>query len=228
MTIGWAAEGAAIIALGLHERRDWLRAAGAFLFAVAIVRTLSLLGTVAPANHVVLLNPRAASAVVVVGLSYLLAWLHHRDPDVTNPEIARVDKTGIMRAPVDVALLAAQFVSVVFLTSEIHAFFAVREGCVHPRDDDLRHLGRSTRRRWSSPGCYKRYAPIRYFAYRAVRNHDSSRCSSVTWRSSTGSTACSSIIGLGVLLLVTSYVYQRMRGTLLGTDSGQGEPPRAT
>jgi uncharacterized membrane protein len=35
VTIGWAAEGAAIVALGLYERRQWMRVAGGVLFTVA-------------------------------------------------------------------------------------------------------------------------------------------------------------------------------------------------
>jgi hypothetical protein len=43
VTVGWAAEGAAIIALGLRERRDWLRLGGLTLFAVAVMRTVEML-----------------------------------------------------------------------------------------------------------------------------------------------------------------------------------------
>src|SRR5262249_1103621 len=39
VTIGWAAEGAVVIALGLRERREWLRIGGSALFVVAIART---------------------------------------------------------------------------------------------------------------------------------------------------------------------------------------------
>lgn len=29
-------------------------------------------------------NPRAAAAAFVVALTYLIAWLHHRDPDALD------------------------------------------------------------------------------------------------------------------------------------------------
>src|SRR5260370_243911 len=46
VTVGWAAEGAVVVALGLRERRDWLRAAGALLFGIALIRAvLLILGT---------------------------------------------------------------------------------------------------------------------------------------------------------------------------------------
>jgi uncharacterized membrane protein len=35
-----------------------------------------------------------------------------------------------------------------------------------------------------------------------------------------------SIMGLGVLLLLTSYLYQRMRGTGLGDDRADEDPAR--
>ena len=139
VTVGWAAEGAAIIALGLHERRDWLRIAGVALFTLAVVRTPGAARNAWPANHLVLLNPRAACAALVVGLSYLIAWLHRRDlglPAGTSPLA-----TGICDAR-GAAFLVAQLVTVSLLTSEIHAFFAVRDEPVHARDDDLGHLGR--------------------------------------------------------------------------------------
>ena len=45
VTIGWAVEGAVVIALGLRERRDWLRMGGVVLFAVAFGHAMSLLAS---------------------------------------------------------------------------------------------------------------------------------------------------------------------------------------
>jgi len=226
VTVGWAVEGAAIVALGLHERRDWLRAAGALLFTVAVVRTLELLASVEPANHVVLLNPRAASALVVITLSYLLAWLHRRHPDAAGRDLTGFDQTGIMRAPVAVAVLVAQLVSVVFLTSEIRAFFGVRGNAL------TRQMAISVT--WAAyatalilVGLYRRYAPIRYFGIGLfgitilkVFFGDLAQLDQIY--------RVLSVMGLGVLLLLTSYVYQRMRATLLGTNSGGDGPPPAS
>jgi hypothetical protein len=80
VTVGWAAEGAAIIALGLRERRDWLRLGGLALFAVAVARTIEMLTQLAPINQTVFLNSRASSAAFVMALCYVLAWLHRREP----------------------------------------------------------------------------------------------------------------------------------------------------
>jgi uncharacterized membrane protein len=79
VTVGWAAEGSAVIALGLFERREWMRAGGALLFTIAIFRTLDMLLGPSLANHVVLFNTRAACALLVVALAYAIAWLHRRD-----------------------------------------------------------------------------------------------------------------------------------------------------
>lgn len=224
VTIGWAAEGAAVIAIGLRERREWLRAAGAVLFAIAVVRALEMLSITAPANHVVALNPRAASAGVIIALSYLLAWLHGRQPDATGGELGRADQTGIVRAPVATALVVAQFVSVVLLTSEIRSFFAVRDSPF------TRELMISVT--WALyatglvvVGLYRRYAPIRYFGialfgitivkvfFRDLA--DLERIYRVL-----------SIMGLGVLLLLTSYLYQRMRGGVREGERHADGPPR--
>ena len=212
VTIGWAAEGAALIALGLHERRDWMRAGGAVLLAIAVVRTLVLLAATAPANHVVIFNPRAATAGTVIALAYAVAWLH-------RPRAA-----GGRNASADAAILAAHFVSVVFLTSEIRAFFAVRGGAF------TREMTTSVA--WAAyatvlivTGLFRRYAPIRYFGIALfgitivkVFFADLAQLQRIY--------RVLSIMGLGVLLLLTSYLYQRMRGTGLGDDRADEDPAR--
>ena len=221
VTVGWAVEGAAIVALGLHERREWMRAGGAILFAIAVVRALELLVTVAPANHVVLLNPRAASAGLVIALSYLLAWLHRRQADAGGTDIATAGAAGIVRAPVATALVVAQLVTVVLLTTEIRAYFAVRNS---PFAREF-----MTSVTWAAyanalvlVGLYRRYAPIRYFGIALfgitilkVFFSDLAHVQQIY--------RVLSVMGLGALLLLTSYLYQRMRGMLTADAPGPGE-----
>ena len=83
VTIGWAAEGAVVVALGLRERRDWLRGAGAVLFAIAFWQSMMLLLERRAVSEAVLFNPHAASAAAIAALSYVLAWLHYRDTELT-------------------------------------------------------------------------------------------------------------------------------------------------
>lgn len=221
VTIGWAFEGAAIVALGLRERRHWLRAAGAVLFAVAVVRTLDVLLTIARANHVVILNSRAASALAVIALSYGLAWLHrrHRDSGVHG---AGANKTAFGSA-ITAAVLVAQFVSVVLLTSEIRAFFGTREGAF-TREMTISVTWAAYATALIVVGLYRRYPPVRYFGIALfgitilkVFFGDLSQLERIY--------RVLSIMGLGVLLLLTSYLYQRMRDTLRVSHAGSGEPP---
>lgn len=210
VTVGWAAEGAAVIALGLHERRDWLRTGGALLFLVAIVRTVELLGTVAPANHVVLLNPRAASAIVIVALAYLIAWLHRRHPDASNRQLA----TGA-------GIVVAQFVSVVLLTSEIRAFFAVG-GSELTREVMISVTWAAYATALILIGLYKRYAPVRYFGI-ALFGITIVKVFAADMAHLERIYRVMSVMGLGVLLLLTSYLYQRTRGTVLGSKGGDSD-----
>lgn len=203
LTVGWAAEGAVVITLGLYQRRDWLRAGGTLLFAIAILRALDLLLSPTPANHVIFLNPRAASAMLIVALSYALAWLHRR-----------ADATATRAFAVGATIVAAQVVSLVLLTTEIHAYWAVRGGGV------ARELMVSVT--WAVyatvlivVGLQRRYAIIRYFAIGLfgitivkVFFGDLSELERIY--------RVMSVIGLGITLLLTSYLYQRMRGAGLG------------
>jgi uncharacterized membrane protein len=74
-------------------------------------------------------------------------------------------------------------------------------------------------------GFYQRYAPIRYFGIGLfalttlkVFFADLAQLDRIY--------RVLSVMGLGVLLLLTSFLYQRMRGALLAPDGGQ-EPPAA-
>jgi uncharacterized membrane protein len=207
--VGWAVEGAAIVALGVHERRDWLRLAGGTLFGVAVVRALELLTVSPPANYVVLLNRRAASTALVITLSYAVAWLHRK----------HVDQRGSAWVTAT-AVLVAQLVTVLLLTHEIRAFFAVRN--IPFRGDVMTSVT------WGAyatalilAGLYRRYAPIRYFGIALfgitilkVFFGDLAHLQQIH--------RVLSLIGLGLLLLLTSYLYQRIRVSSL-KDEGQNE-----
>lgn len=198
VTIGWACEGAAIVALGLRERSDWLRAGGTALFAVALFQTTGLLIAPAPLHHVVALNPRAAAGAVVVALSYVLAWLHYRDASAPDRDVA-----------IGAALIAAQVMTLVLFTSEIHAYWAVRDGRF------ARELMVSVT--WGIYataliiiGLRQDYAPIRYFAI-GVLTLTIIKVFFADMAELDRIYRVSSVIGLGIVLLVTSYLYNRAR-----------------
>lgn len=198
VTIGWAAEGAIVIALAVRERRDWLHVGGAGLFLVAIGRTADLLVAQAPISQSPVLNARAACAVFVVALCYALAWLHRTHED--GPDT---------RVHVAVALVAAQLVTVLLITSEIDAYW------VAPVDALTRELAESFA--WAIYatlliviGLRRDYAPIRYFAI-LLFAITTLKVFFVDMAHLERVYRILSIIGLGIALLVTSYLYQRAR-----------------
>jgi uncharacterized membrane protein len=200
VTVAWATEGTVVIALGLRERRAWLRVGGVLLLALAVERAVAMLFTDAPVNQVVLLNPRAACAAWIATLCYLLAWLHYRDPEAPDRDFG-----------IGAALVTAQVVVLSLLTSEINAYWAVREGHF------ARELMMSAT--WGVYatvliliGLIKRYAPIRYFAM-IVFAVTIVKVFAVDMAELDRIYRVSSILGLGILLLVTSYLYNRSKRT---------------
>jgi uncharacterized membrane protein len=196
--IGWAVEGAVVIALGLRERRAWLRIAGVVLSTVALLLALIRLGEERAVAEAVLFNPHAAAAAVIVALCYALAWLYYRDTDAPDRGVA-----------IGASLVLAQFVTLALLTSEIYGYWPLREG----------HLARelTVSVTWGIyatalivVGLRYRYAPIRYFAMAVfavtivkVFAGDMAQLERIY--------RVSSVIGLGILLLLTSYLYNRSK-----------------
>jgi uncharacterized membrane protein len=203
VTIGWAAEGAAVIALGIRERRAWLRVAGTVLFAIAVARVLDLMLAEAPLGHVVLVNAQSAAGAFIAALAYLLAWLHSRTPESPEREFG-----------LGASILTAQVVVLVLLTSEIHAYWALREWAFQ------RELTVSVT--WAAYataliliGLRRGYAPIRYFAI-GLFALTIVKVFMVDLAQLERLYRVISIVGLGVALLLTSYLYQRKRGTATG------------
>lgn len=196
VTVGWAAEGAAIVALGLRERRLWLRLAGHVLFAIAAGRAIDLLLADAPAGHTAFLNARTAAGLFVITLCYALARLFLRDHDAPQ-----------RRLGVDVPLVTAQVITLALLTGEINAYWST------PFERQL--MLSAT---WGLfalvlivIGLRKRYAPIRYVAI-LVFTVTIAKVLFVDLANLDRGYRVISVIGLGVVLLVASYLYQRIGG----------------
>jgi uncharacterized membrane protein len=198
VAIGWAAEGAAIVALGLYERRQWMRVAGGVLFMVAFGQAMSLLATDRAVSETVFFNPHAAAAAAIAALSYALAWLHQRDADAPNRDLV-----------IGLGLMVAQVATLALLTSEIHAYWALREG----------HFARElmVSVTWGVYatvliviGLQKNYAPIRYFAF-VVFAATIFKVFALDMADLQRIYRVASTIGLGILLLLTSYLYTRSK-----------------
>jgi uncharacterized membrane protein len=202
VTAAWAAEGAAVIALGLREGRNWLRIAGAWLFLVAIARLVDLLFSPPPLNHATLFNRRAAAAMFIIALVYALAWAHRR----AGPSRTRTTEIAA-------AVVAAQALTLALLTSEILAYWTVngsgREG--------LLARGVTLSIGWALyatvlivVGIARRYAPLRYVAF-ALFAGTIWKVFAVDLSQLDRIYRVSSVISLGIALLFASYLYQRFR-----------------
>ncbi|HEY3885375.1 MAG TPA: DUF2339 domain-containing protein [Vicinamibacterales bacterium] len=198
ITIAWAAEGAAVAAVGLREEREWLRGCGLLLFAAAMVRTLGLLASDALTGTPDLLNRRLACAAVVIALAYALAWLHHR-----------------RRATVDygfdmvLLIVGAQLVFFGLLTSEIYSYWG-GPGAGLTREMALSVVWAVYATALTLVGLRTRYAPVRYFAI-AVFALTIVKVAFVDLAALNTISRVLSVIGLGVALLLTSYLYNRFR-----------------
>lgn len=206
ITIGWAVEGAAVIALGLREDREWLRGAGVLLFALAVIRTLLLLAADATISESVLMNRRAACGLVVAGLLYLLAWLHRRRQ-------AAVDYSFDVAA----ALVVAKVVVFGLVTSEIYSYWATRPGSIVARDMALSIAWAVYATALAVIGLRLRYAPIRYVAF-VVFGVTILKVFLVDLAQLNRIYRVLSVIVLGIALLLTSYLYNRTKRQPAGLE----------
>ena len=195
VSVGWAAEGVLLVSLGLHESRPWLRASGAALLLIAATQSMNLMAGPQEAHDVAFLNPGAAGALFVTASFYGAAWLYHR-------------RTIAERAfAIGASLLLSHLLLLTLLTSELHRYWA----------DQALAAEVSTSVLWAvfatvsiGVGLWRRYAPIRYFAM-GLFALTSLKVFFVDMATLERVYRVASIIALGVLLLLTSYGYQKLR-----------------
>ena len=209
VTVLWAGEAAVVTAIGLRERRDWMRAGGAVLLVLAIAQVLQLLAAPVPSSYAILFNQRVGGGGCVIAVLYLAAWLHRR---------ARPDARASL-TEATVGVIAANVLTLVVLTAEINAFWLLRGAQTSATTAELaRQVTLSVI--WAiyaaaliGVGIVRRYPQIRYLAIVVfgitvlkVFAVDLARLSSVYRILST--------MGLGLLLVMASYLYHRFRSQL--------------
>ena len=225
----WAAVGGFLIWYGLSVRRAWSRAIGGGLLLVAVLRLLRLHFASPPVEHVVLANARVMTSIVVIALLYGLAHLYAKDPLESTPENTRDDPEEGRSTPATALRLVANALTLTLLTGEITAHWHVYD-TRHTSDlaSTTMHFARemTLSLTWAVyatilaiVGLIRKYAPIRYFAMTvfaitivkvfAIDLAELDRIYRVL-----------SIIGLGVTLLVTSYLYQKLTTESHGTNTG--------
>lgn len=214
---GWAAEGVLLGWLASRQRSRWLALGSALLIALGSLQLAQALAGPAPLGEIPILNARTLAAAIVIGL---LAWLASRLRRDESEEVRGRARDGL--------IILANLLAVLLLSAEIHTYFDRRA---------LEVLGdaRSARAAaslgeqltlsvtWAlyavtliAIGIRRRYAPARYFAI-------------VLFAVTVAKVLINDIAGLdrfyrmlsvlvvGILLLVASYLYQRR-------SSADGDP----
>ena len=204
--------GGFLVWLGLSNRRWWIRAIGSWLVGVAALRLLRLQFAGAGPTYLVVANARVMASIVMIALLYGLATLYK---SVTHVFEGRY-------APSTILWLAGNVLTLTLFTSEITAYWRVHDvqyvtAFASPDSHFAREMMLSIT--WAVYatvlvviGLKKQYAPIRYFAMTlfvitivkvfAIDLAELDRIYRVL-----------SVIGLGVMLLLTSYLYQKLSAT---------------
>jgi uncharacterized membrane protein len=218
LTAAWAAEGAAIMWIGLAVRREWLRGGGAVLLLVSIWRWFVFLAPVTPLPFQPVLNGRFLVGAWIVGLLYLSAWLVRRASD-------RIRDSGFSLAGL---LIAASVLSVVMITTDANAYWDLR-GETSPDATFARELSVSVI--WAlyagvliTIGFRRRYAPIRYLAI-ALLALTIGKVFLVDLSGLEGIYRVLGLVILGAVLLLVSFLYQRVTRAEPNPDAEPLTPP---
>jgi uncharacterized membrane protein len=206
LTAALAAEGAAVMWVGLRARAEWFRAGGVVLLAVACGRWVLLSLSDTPAGFQLVLNEAFLVGAWIVALLYLGAWLHRGS-----------DRRGAVPA----LLVAASVLTVVLLTSQKASYWELRR----PLNADATFAeALSLSVIWMAyaavlivAGITWRYPPIRYTAM-ALFGLTILKVFAIDMAGLEGIYRILGLVMLGVVLLAVSFLYQRVA-------SPQGTPP---
>lgn len=209
---GWAALGAGLAWLGLNAGRTWMRVAGGVLGAMAILRLFEWHEQALAVGTWPIVNVRFGVTIFALALVYLVAWWHARAADVRPAGAARVTASLV---------IVASVLTVVALTSEIGLYFDLTAWQAADGGAGVVTAGAARREvavsiAWAAyalllvtVGLRASYAPWRYFAIGLfvltigkVFFYDLAQVDRVYRIVST--------LGLGVLLLVASWLYQQL------------------
>jgi len=217
--IVWATIGSALVWSGVTRGRAWIRAIGAAVLGVGIVRLVLLDLAAAPAGYVVLANARLMASLIVIAALYGLSRLYYAQ---------QVPLDATLR-PHTMLLFAANALGLTLLTSEITAYWHVRDltHAVANASAADSHFARELMLSitWAVyatalivAGIRRHYAPIRYFAI-ALFAVTIVKVFGIDLAELDRIYRVISIIGLGIMLLATSYLYNRFRAQLAPPDA---------
>lgn len=212
VTAGWAVEGALVAMLGLREKRQWMRLGGWVLLVLALAHGLEQLSRPAAASTLPWINAPSLSLVLVAGLLLLVARRYAASAD---------ELPGRAELPIGGAVILAAATLLVVITEQINGMFgrfawqqAVEAGEMAAGAADLaRQVTLSIA--WAAyavallvAGIVARYALARYLAI-ILFAATIGKVFFVDLAELDRLYRIVSVIGLGVLLLVASYLYQR-------------------
>ncbi len=211
IAIGWAIEGALVVWLGLRQRLAWMRWGGWVLFVVALADAIVVYGSGPSADMTPFANMHAAAFFIIAGL---LLWLASR---------YRAARDAFERAPSQTLATCSVVACVLVLatlTEEVNGLFGARawaaqvnEGAMAAGSVDFARLA-TISVLWAAYalglvliGILKRYRPIRYLAI-AIFAATILKVFFVDLAELDTLYRILSVMGLGVLLLGASYLYQ--------------------
>ena len=202
VVIGWAAEGAGAVWLGLRARHRWLQGGGLLLWTLAVARLFADY-FVTPAAFTAILNQRAFATAFVVGLAYVLAALF------------RARREEVREADLASALLhvAASVITMLWITAEIQSYWEIRYET--PQAYLYEQLVLSLT--WGIYGAslivigmWRRYAPDRYIGITVLAVTILKVFFYDLWELG-GIYRVIAFITFGALLVAVSYLYQQRR-----------------
>jgi uncharacterized membrane protein len=208
-TIAWACVGSFLIWRGLLSSRGWMRGVGVCILLMAVLRLIGVQFFDAGPGYIVAANARVAAGIVVIVLLYALAFLYRGTGSTTDAGFH----------PFTALLLAASVITLSLFTSEITAYWHVRDlGLASQATSADSAFAREMMLSvtWAAyatllivAGLKKHFAPIRYFAM-AVFVVTIVKVFAIDLAELQRIYRVLSIIGLGVALLLSSYLYQRL------------------
>lgn len=215
LAVAWTLQAIGVIRVGLTREREWLRKVGiALLFLPIAWVSVSLWGdvllrTTPPAGYVVFVNARAVAALVLILGLYALASMHRR---------AAAARAGGWSFDIALVTLAASLVTLGWLSAESSAFWYLRDAAggdprrafFFARELTLSLLWAGYAAALVAAGIQRRYAPIRYFAI-ALFLVTVVKVGFVDLAQLERLYRVLSVMALGLLLLLASFLYQRYR-----------------
>jgi hypothetical protein len=209
VAFGWAAEGVVVGWLALRERRCTLAAGSAALVALGVLQIANLLGSALPAGEAAFFNSRALATSLIVAM---LAWLAWR---------IGADATGAAGQARAAVIVTANILALGLVTADLHAYFVQRaaDASIGGERRGVADAGRAEQVALSVTwalyaaglvfaGIRRRFAPARYLAL-GLFALVVAKVLAVDIAGLDRLYRMLSVLGVGVLLLVASYLYQR-------------------